>query len=106
MLYITLHLFSCNSVKPVSVYTKFLVDVRCNHDSKNQRGTSPYCPGCKYSLTLSLLAATFVVIRASPPQFKNWPMCVQIVLLPANSLDTDQDRQNVGPDLYPNCMLH
>ena len=22
----------------------------------------------------------------------------------ANSLDPDQDRQNVGPDLYPNCL--
>ena len=40
------------------------------------------------SLILSLLVASFV-------------LCVRTF---ANSLGSDQDRQNVGPDLDPNCL--
>ena len=47
-----------------------------------ERGISPNIR-CLLSITISLLAATYVV---------------------AISLDADQDRQNVGPDLDPNCL--
>ena len=46
-------------------------------------------PGpCQVSLTLSLLMVTCHLLIAF-----------------ANSLDPDQDNQNVSPDLDPNCLL-
>ena len=52
------------------------------------RVRTPYILVLKFEhvhLTLSLLVATFVVCFA-------------------NSLDLDQARQNIGPDLDPNCL--
>ena len=34
----------------------------------------------------------------------NQKFSVNILLAAANSLDLDQDRQSVGPDLDPNCF--
>ena len=36
--------------------------------------------------------------------FNSLPSSVRLLITYANSLDPDQARQNVGPDLDPNCL--
>ena len=46
----------------------------------------------------------FFVVISSLYLKRKFENILKGTLLESNSLDPDQDRQNVGPDLSPNCL--
>ena len=45
-----------------------------------------------------------IIAHPTPNSFLDSSYFYRLLITFANSLDSDQDRQNVGPDLDPNCL--